>query len=162
MLHCKTVWWKEGTKSCCLLFTLISWWRRSPGERRDHSLPGIIFYPSSQIPHPKTWCFLLPTKKINPMRRWQLHPEELQETLHTGILPSQKSLQPILSSSKSIPAPRKQLRILLADPVVWRGRKSSSLRAVSGASVVWLVFLAGYGSLLFLSCFVGFKKKKAT
>lgn len=77
MLHCKTVWWREGTESCCLLFTLISLWRKSPGERRDLSLPVLIFYPSSQIPHPKTWCFFLPTKKKKtPMRRWQFHPEE--------------------------------------------------------------------------------------
>lgn len=128
-------------------------------RRKEGSLPArhnfLTHLHKFFIPKPGVSSSSPKKKPKNPTRRWQLHPEELQEALHIGILPSQKSLQPILSCSKSIPALRRQLRILLADPVVWGGRKSSSLRAVSGASVVWLVFLAGYESLLFLSCCVG-------
>lgn len=153
MLHCKTVWWREGTESCCLLFTLISCWRRSPGEKEE-SFPTRQNFHKFLIPKPDVSS--CPPKKKKKLR-------DGRSTPASSILefsPPKRTCNPswavanlfLLSESESA---QNQLRLLLADPVVWGGRKNSSLRAESSTSVVWLVFLAGYRSLLFLSCFVG-------
>ena len=139
MLRCKSVWWREGTESPSLLpnsssrsFPLL---RRNP-RRKDGSFPtrytGLVpgcCFCASLFTH--LHKFLIPEagasfslqKKTpgdgsfssrNSNKRSACAPYRCPSRL----LLSKRSLQPDLGRSKSISALKKQLGLLLADPVI--------------------------------------------
>lgn len=97
MLHCKTVWWREGIESPSVLPNSPScsfpWLRRSPWRkggsfptRYTGIVPGCCFCASLythlyrflcedeyiQISHPRSWCFFLPLLKKNQQKKQEM------------------------------------------------------------------------------------------
>lgn len=97
MLHCKTVWWREGIESPSVLPNSRSrsfpWLRRSPWRkggsfptRYTGIVPGCCFCASLythlyrflcedeyiQISHPRRWCFFLPLLKKNQQKKQEM------------------------------------------------------------------------------------------